>query len=82
VAELALTLVALVVVPLTAVIVRTTTKRLRRLNRDNQRVTAEMTQVVEEAARGHQVIRVFSGERYERQRFEQRSEACAASRSA
>lgn len=70
-----LTLVALVVVPLTAVIVRTTTGRLRRLNRDNQRVTGEMTQVVDEAARGHQVIRVFSGERYERRRFEQRSEA-------
>ena len=70
-----LTLVALVVVPATALIVRTTTARLRRLNRDNQRVTGEMTQVVEEAARGHQVIRVFSGERYERARFEARSEA-------
>jgi ATP-binding cassette, subfamily B, bacterial MsbA len=70
-----LTLVAVIVVPLTAVIVRTTTGRLRRLNRDNQRVTAEMTQVVEEAARGHQVIRVFSGETYERRRFEARSEA-------
>jgi subfamily B ATP-binding cassette protein MsbA len=70
-----LTLIALVVVPLTAVIVRTTTGRLRRLNRDNQRVTGEMTQVVDEAARGHQVIRVFSGERYERRRFEERSEA-------
>jgi subfamily B ATP-binding cassette protein MsbA len=70
-----LTIIALVVVPLTALIVRTTTGRLRRLNRDNQRVTGEMTQVVEEAARGHQVIRVFSGERYERARFEARSEA-------
>ena len=70
-----LTLVAIVVVPLTAVIVRTTTGRLRRLNRENQRVTAEMTQVVEEAARGHQVIRVFAGERYERKRFAMRSEA-------
>lgn len=70
-----LTVIAMVVVPLTAVIVRTTTGRLRRLNRDNQRVTAEMTQVVEEATRGHQVIRVFSGEAYERRRFEQRSEA-------
>jgi subfamily B ATP-binding cassette protein MsbA len=70
-----LTLVALVVVPLTAVIVRTTSKRLRHLNRENQRVTAEMTQVVEEAARGHQVIRVFSGERYENRRFYLRSEA-------
>jgi len=70
-----LTLVALVVVPLTAVIVRTTTKRLRNLNRENQRVTQEMTQVVDEAARGHQVIRVFSGEDYERRRFGARSEA-------
>ncbi len=70
-----LTLVALAVVPVTAIVVRTTTGRLRKLNRDNQRVTAEMTQVVEEAARGHQVIRVFSGERYERARFEERSEA-------
>jgi ATP-binding cassette, subfamily B, bacterial MsbA len=70
-----LTLVALVIVPLTAGIVRLTTGRLRRLNRENQRVTGEMTQVVEEAARGHQVIRVFSGERYERRRFEARSEA-------
>jgi len=70
-----LTLIAMVVVPLTAVIVRTTTGRLRSLNRENQRVTAEMTQVVEEATRGHQVIRVFAGEAYERRRFEQRSEA-------
>ena len=70
-----LTLIAIVVVPLTAVIVRTTSKRLRHLNRENQRVTAEMTQVVEEAARGHQVIRVFSGEAHESRRFFQRSEA-------
>lgn len=70
-----LTLVAIIVIPLTAVIVRTTTGRLRRLNRDNLRVTAEMTLVVEEATRGHQVIRVFSGERYERARFHARSEA-------
>jgi subfamily B ATP-binding cassette protein MsbA len=70
-----LTIIALVIVPCTALIVRTTTGRLRRLNRDNQRVTAEMTQVVDEAARGHQVIRVFSGQNYERRRFEQRSEA-------
>ncbi len=70
-----LTLIALFVMPVTALIVTTTAKRMRRLSRDNQRVTGEMTQVVEEAARGHQVIRVFAGERYEKQRFEQRSEA-------
>ncbi|WP_426210732.1 lipid A export permease/ATP-binding protein MsbA [Massilia sp. TWP1-3-3] len=70
-----LTLIAMVIMPVTALIVSTTAKRMRRLSRDNQRVTGEMTQVVEEAARGHQVIRVFAGERYERMRFEQRSEA-------
>jgi subfamily B ATP-binding cassette protein MsbA len=70
-----LTLIALVVMPVTGVIVSTTAKRMRRLSRDNQRVTQEMTQVVDEAARGHQVIRVFSGEAYERRRFEQRSES-------
>ena len=70
-----LTLIALVVMPVTAIIVSTTAKRMRRLSRDNQRVTGEMTQVVEEAARGHQVIRLFAGERYERARFEQRSTA-------
>jgi len=70
-----LTLIALVVMPVTAAVVATTAKRMRRLSRDNQRVTGEMTQVVEEAARGHQVIRVFAGERYESRRFEERSEA-------
>ncbi len=70
-----LTLVAVIILPLTAAIVRTTTGRLRRLNRESQRVTAEMTQVVDEAARGHQVIRVFSGESYERRRFHQRSQS-------
>jgi subfamily B ATP-binding cassette protein MsbA len=70
-----LTLVTLVLFPFLALVVRTTTGRLRRLNQENQRVTIEMTQVVEEAARGHQVIRVFSGERYEQLRFEQRSQA-------
>jgi ATP-binding cassette, subfamily B, bacterial MsbA len=70
-----LTLVAVVLVPIIALIVRLASRRLRNLHRENQRVTGEMTQVVEEAARGHQVIRVFSGERYERARFEARSTA-------
>jgi subfamily B ATP-binding cassette protein MsbA len=70
-----LTLVAVVIVPLTAVIVRATTTRLRQLNREDQRVTAEMTQVVKEATLGYQVIRLFSGKRYERERFASRSNA-------
>ena len=69
-----LTLVALVLIPCVALIVRVSSKRLRRLNRENQRVTEDMTQLVEEAAHGHQVIRVFGGQAYEKRRFETRSE--------
>ena len=70
-----LTLVAMVLIPCVVLIVRVSSGRLRRLNRENQRVTEEMTQVVEEAAHGHQVIRVFSGQPYEKRRFEMRSDA-------
>ncbi|MBI3229277.1 MAG: lipid A export permease/ATP-binding protein MsbA [Burkholderiales bacterium] len=70
-----LTLVAFILVPASALLVRLSSGRLRRLNRENQRITEEMTQVVEEAARGHQVIRVFAGETYEKNRFEKRSQA-------
>lgn len=64
-----LTLVAIVLVPVTAVLVRTTTGRLRYLNREQQRVTVEMTQAVEETARGFQEIRIFASENQERERF-------------
>ncbi len=70
-----LTLVAFILIPASALLVRLSSSRLRRLNRENQRITEEMTQVVEEAARGHQVIRVFAGEKYEKNRFEKRSQA-------
>ncbi len=70
-----LTLVAFILIPASALLVRLSSGRLRRLNRENQRITEEMTQVVEEAARGHQVIRVFAGEEYEKSRFEKRSQA-------
>ncbi len=70
-----LTLVAFILIPASALLVRLSSGRLRRLNRENQRITEEMTQVVEEAARGHQVIRVFAGEEYEKNRFEKRSQA-------
>ncbi|WP_194727018.1 lipid A export permease/ATP-binding protein MsbA [Noviherbaspirillum malthae] len=68
-----LTIVALVLLPLTAVVVRMTGKRLRRLNRDYQEVNNEMTQVIEETTRANLVIKIFGGAKYERDRFESRA---------
>lgn len=68
-----LTIVALVLLPLTAVVIRMTGKRLRRLTRDYQSVNAELTQVIEETTRANLVIKIFGGHKYERDRFEERA---------
>ncbi|GIZ51331.1 lipid A export permease/ATP-binding protein MsbA [Noviherbaspirillum aridicola] len=68
-----LTVITLVLLPLIAVVVRATGKRLRRLTKEFLSINAEMTQVVEETTRAQQVIKVFGGQEYERSRFEQRA---------
>ena len=68
-----LTIVALVLLPLMAVVVRMTGKRLRKLTRDFLDVNAELTQVIEETTRAQQVIKIFGGHDYEKSRFEQRA---------
>ena len=69
-----LTLVTLVLLPLLTVVVRTTGKRLKKLNRDSLAVNAELTQVIEETTRAQQVIKIFGGQDYEISRFEERAE--------
>ncbi len=68
-----LTIVALVLLPLMAIVVRMTGKRLRKLTRDFLDVNAELTQVIEETTRAQQVIKIFGGHDYEKSRFEQRA---------
>jgi len=70
----ALTLVTLVLLPLLTIVVRTTGKRLKKLNRDSLAVNAELTQVIEETTRAQQVIKIFGGQDYEKARFEERAE--------
>lgn len=70
----ALTLITLVLIPLIAVVVRLTGKRLRRLTEHFLTINAEMTQVIEETTRAQQVIKIFGGQAYERKRFEGRAE--------
>jgi len=64
-----LTIVALVLMPLMVLVVRTTAKRLKKLNKDSLDVNAQLTQVIEETSRAQHVVKVFGGETYERKRF-------------
>lgn len=69
-----LTLVAFVLLPLIATVVRLTGKRVRRLTREYQKVNGELTQVIEETTRASQVIKIFGGQQYEQDRFEKRAD--------
>jgi subfamily B ATP-binding cassette protein MsbA len=69
-----LTLVAFILLPLIAVVVRITGKRLRQLTKTMLDINAELTQVIEESTRATQVIKVFGGQDYEKLRFENRSD--------
>ncbi len=65
-----LTLVTLILIPGLTLLVRGVSKRLRKLNHQSLEVSGELTQVIEESTRAHQVIRIFGGQRYEQERFE------------
>lgn len=69
-----LTIVTLVLLPLVTLVVRTTGKRLKKLNRDSLAVNAELTQLVEETTRAQQVIKIFGGHAFEKARFHERAE--------
>jgi len=69
-----LTLVTLALIPITTVIIRITGKRLSMLTKRFLSINADMTQVLEETTRAHQVIKLFGGQDYERKRFEQRAD--------
>jgi subfamily B ATP-binding cassette protein MsbA len=68
-----LTLITLVLIPLIGVVVRMTGKRLRKLTQNYLAVNAQMTQVIQETTRAHQVIKIFGGQQYEKTRFEERA---------
>ena len=69
-----LTILAMFVVPSMAYVVRMTSRRLRHLNKNQQQLNNELTQVVEEATRASQVIRIFGAQSYEQNRFHAKSE--------
>lgn len=69
-----LTMVALFLIPVMAVLIRSVSARLRKLNHSQLHVNGELTQVIEEAYRANQVIRIFGGKRYEEKRFAEKNE--------
>jgi subfamily B ATP-binding cassette protein MsbA len=64
-----LTLISLAVIPLTALVVRAFSKRLRRLSLSAQEGMAQMTEVLQESIRGHKVVKIFGGEQHATARF-------------
>jgi subfamily B ATP-binding cassette protein MsbA len=67
-----LTLIVFILLPLLALVIRLTGKRIRKLTQSYLHVNAELTQVIEETTRAQQVIKIFGGHEFEKTRFAQR----------
>jgi len=66
-----LTLLSLVVAPVVALVISTINRRLRTSSRDSQRAMGSITQVIEESVTAHKVVKLFGGQRYESERFDE-----------
>ncbi len=64
-----LSLVFFTVLPLIAWVIRTVSRRLRGLSREQQQTQGQMSHVVDEALGAHREIKVFGGAAYESARF-------------
>jgi subfamily B ATP-binding cassette protein MsbA len=66
-----LTLLSLALTPAIIFVVKVVSTRLRSSSRDVQRSMGDVTQVLQEAIEGHKVVKLFGGQRYEGERFQQ-----------
>ena len=66
-----LTLIAFVVIPPIALVVRAFSQRLRQMSRETQRAIGGIAEVLDESIANQRVVRVFGGQDYESKRFEQ-----------
>ena len=64
-----LTLIALAMGPLIALVVRLFSRRLRSTSREGQYAMGDLVHVLEETIECHKVVKVFGGQDYEAQRF-------------
>src|SRR5882724_164485 len=68
-----LTLLSLLMVPVITLIIRILNARLRTASRDAQRAMGDITQVVEESITAHKVVKLFGGQSYEGERFNEQA---------
>ena len=64
-----LSLMAFLIAPGIALIVRLVSRRLRRLSRELQNLMGDLTHVIDEMLQSHKVIKIFGGQDYEQRRF-------------
>jgi len=64
-----LTLLTMIVAPPIGLALRAFSRRLRRLNLENQAMLGEMTRAVQEAHEGQRVVKIYEGAGYENGRF-------------
>jgi subfamily B ATP-binding cassette protein MsbA len=68
-----LTLLSLAMAPVISYVIKTTNKRLRNNSRDALQATGNMVQVIEESVSAHKVVKLFGGQVYESQLFNERT---------
>jgi subfamily B ATP-binding cassette protein MsbA len=69
-----LTLIAFVIIPPLALVVRQFSKRLRAMSRESQKAVGGIAEVLDESISNQRVVRVFGGQEYESKRFEAASQ--------
>ena len=70
-----LTLIAFLVIPPIALVVRGFSRRLRAMSRESQRAVGGIAEVLDESISNQRVVRVFGGQDYESARFRKAAEA-------
>lgn len=69
-----LSLMFLITIPFVALIVNFTNRRIRRVSHDVQRSMGQVTEIAGEAIEGYQVVRIYGGQDYEVDKFNQATE--------
>ena len=69
-----LTLIAFLVIPPIALVVRLFSRRLRQMSRESQRAVGGIAEVLDESIANQRVVRVFGAQAYESARFEAASQ--------
>lgn len=70
-----LSLMFLFIIPFIAIVVRYTSKRIRRISHQVQKSMGLVTEIASEAIEGYRVVRIFGGETHEINKFNQAAES-------